>query len=47
LLPRLQAQAEVGWTPKEKKDFSNFEQRLTEDYKRLKKLEMNYRDHRK
>jgi hexosaminidase len=47
LLPRLQAQAEVAWTQKNLKDFNNFEQRLIEDYKRLEKLEINYRDHRK
>jgi hexosaminidase len=47
LLPRLQAQAEVGWTPKEEKDFEGFKKRLETDYARLKKMGINYRDHRK
>jgi hexosaminidase len=47
LLPRLQAQAEVGWTPKEEKDFEGFKKRLETDYERLKKMGINYRDHRK
>lgn len=47
LLPRLQAQAEVAWTPEEKKNLNNFKKRLIEDYKRLDKLGINYRDHRK
>ena len=47
LLPRLQAQAEVAWTKQELKDFNNFEKRLEEDYKRLDKLGINYRNHKK
>ena len=47
LLPRLQAQAEVGWTPKENKDFEDFSKRLEIDYLRLDKSGINYRDHRK
>jgi hexosaminidase len=47
LLPRLQAQAEVGWTNKELKNFEDFEKRLETDYLRLEKLGINYRDHRK
>lgn len=47
LLPRLQAEAEVAWTPKKLKDFSDFEKRLNKDYKRLTKLGINYRDHNK
>ena len=47
LLPRLQAEAEVAWTPKEKKDLSDFEKRLTTDYQRLTILGINFRDHRK
>lgn len=47
LLPRLQAQAEVAWTKKELKDFKDFEKRLEGDYKRLDKLEINYRNHKK
>ncbi len=47
LLPRLQAEAEVAWTPKDKKDFNDFEKRLETDYQRLTKLGINFRDHRK
>jgi hexosaminidase len=47
LLPRLQAQAEVAWTPKEMKNPEDFLKRLEADYPRLKKLGINYRDHRK
>lgn len=47
LLPRLQAQAEVAWTPKEMKDQENFLKRLEVDYLRLGKIGINYRDHRK
>jgi len=47
LLPRLQAEAEVAWTPKDEKDFSDFEKRLEVDYQRLTKLGINFRDHRK
>ncbi|WP_340112916.1 beta-N-acetylhexosaminidase [Maribellus mangrovi] len=47
LLPRLQAEAEVAWTPKEKKDFEDFSKRLEVDYLRLNKAGINYRDHRK
>jgi len=47
LLPRLQAQAEVAWTPKEEKNLEGFLKRLEQDYKRLDKLNINYRDHRK
>lgn len=47
LLPRLQAQAEVAWTPKELKYFSDFEERINNEYKRLDKLGVNYRNHNK
>ncbi len=47
LLPRLQAQAEVAWTPKELKDFPDFEERLMIDYQRLEKLGVNFRHHKK
>ncbi len=47
LLPRLQAQAEVAWTPKEEKDLQGFLKRLEQDYKRLDKPGINYRNHRK
>ncbi len=45
LLPRLQAQSEVAWSKKELKDFGDFEKRLMIDYKRLDKLNINYRNH--
>lgn len=47
LLPRLEAEAEVAWTPKNKKDFADFEKRLNIDYKRLDKMGINYRNHNK
>lgn len=47
LLPRLQAQAEVGWTKKELKNYDDFSKRLLIDYKRLDKLGVNYRNHTK
>jgi hexosaminidase len=47
LLPRLQAQAEVGWTQKELKNFDDFAKRLETDYLRLEKMGVNFRDHRK
>lgn len=47
LLPRLQAQAEVAWTPRELKNFEDFGKRLTVDYQRLDKLGINYRNHLK
>ena len=47
LLPRLQAEAEVGWTKKELKDFEGFSKRLETDYLRLEKMNINFRDHRK
>ena len=47
LLPRLEAEAEVGWTKKENKDFSNFEHRLDTDNLRLEKMGINFRDYHK
>lgn len=47
LLPRLQAEAEVGWTPKELKNFDDFAKRLEADYQRLEKMGISFRDHRK
>ena len=47
LLPRLQAQAEVAWTNKDLKDLQDFKKRLDVDYVRLKKLGINFRDHKK
>ncbi len=47
LLPRLEAEAEVGWTKKENKDFGNFEHRLDTDNLRLEKMGINFRDYHK
>ncbi len=47
LLPRLQAEAEVAWTPKNMKSFPDFEKRLNRAYKMLDKLGINYREHNK
>ncbi len=47
LLPRLEAEAEVAWTPKDKKDYPDFEKRLSIDYQRLDKMGINYRNHNK
>jgi hexosaminidase len=47
LLPRILALSEVVWSPKEKKDFADFEKRVIVDYERLKKQGINFRDHRK
>jgi hexosaminidase len=47
LLPRLQAEAEVGFSQKDNKDFEDFEKRLAVDYQRMKKQGGSYRDHRK
>jgi hexosaminidase len=47
LLPRLQAQAETGWTKKELKNFADFEKRLETDYKRMEQLGINYRNHKR
>jgi hexosaminidase len=45
LLPRLEAQAEVAWTKKELKNFPDFGNRLNNEYKRLDKLGISYRNH--
>ena len=42
-LPRLTALAEVVWTPKEKKDYANFLDRLREHLTRLQALDVNFR----
>ena len=47
LLPRLEAQAEVGWTKKELKNYEDFTQRLDADNKRLEKMGINFRDFKK
>ncbi|WP_236646298.1 beta-N-acetylhexosaminidase [Gemmatirosa kalamazoonensis] len=41
--PRLVALAEVLWTPRERKDFADFQQRLTRHFARLDALDVNYR----
>jgi hexosaminidase len=41
--PRVSALAEVVWTPKERKDFSDFSTRLPIHLKRLQILDVNYR----
>lgn len=40
--PRLLALAEIGWTPGEKKNFAEFEQRLQQNYGRLDQLKVDY-----
>ncbi len=47
LLPRLQAQAEVGWTQKERKNYDDFIQRINIDNQRLDKLGITYRNYNK
>ena len=42
LFPRLAAVSEVGWTPKEKKDFKSFVARLDDYESILKELGVNY-----
>ena len=41
--PRLTALAEVVWTPKEKKDYANYLERLREHLTRLEALDVNFR----
>lgn len=41
--PRLAALAEVGWSPREKRDFREFQGRLKTHLKRLDALAVNYR----
>nr|WP_262910939.1 beta-N-acetylhexosaminidase [Sphingobacterium sp. SRCM116780] len=40
--PRLLAVAETGWTAKDKKDFTNFSNRLNHHYDRLNELKVDY-----
>ncbi|VAW15864.1 beta-glycosyl hydrolase [hydrothermal vent metagenome] len=47
LLPRLCALAELAWTPKEGKDYTDFLIRLDTDYKRLEMAGINFRNHHK
>ena len=42
-LPRMCAMAEVLWSPKSKKDYNNFFQRLEKHTKRLDRMGINYR----
>ena len=41
--PRMSALAEVVWTPKERKDYANFLERLAPHLQRLRALDVNYR----
>lgn len=43
LFPRVCALAEVVWSPKDKKDFADFEKRMDTEYKRLDTYKVNYR----
>ena len=43
VFPRIDALAEMTWTPREKKDFTNFQQRLQTQLKRYDRWEINYR----
>ena len=40
--PRAIALAEVGWSAKENREFSNFKKRLDEHYRRLDQMNVNY-----
>ena len=42
MFPRILAVAEVGWTPKEKKDYDDFERRLNNTLVRLDNHNINY-----
>ncbi len=41
--PRLCALSEIAWTPRDQKDFKDFEKRLPEHLKRLDAMDVNYR----
>ena len=43
VFPRMDALAEITWTPKEKKNFNDFEQRLQTQLKRYDKMKIHYR----
>ena len=47
LFPRICALAEMVWTPKEKKDYNNFESRMNTEYNRFDMWGINYKDYRK
>ena len=42
IFPRAAAVAEIGWSPKENKNYQNFLHRLTTHFKRLDQLNVNY-----
>lgn len=42
LFPRLDALSEILWSPKEKKNFSNFQKRLKTQFKRYDLIKVNY-----
>lgn len=41
--PRVSAFAEVTWTPRDKKDYAEFLERLSKHLQRLAILDVNYR----
>ena len=43
LFPRICALAEMVWTPKDKKNFPDFEKRMDTEYRRLDQFHVNYR----
>lgn len=43
VFPRMDALAEISWTPKEKRNFNGFEQRLQTQLRRYDKKKINYR----
>ncbi|WP_132051913.1 beta-N-acetylhexosaminidase [Pseudocnuella soli] len=43
VFPRIDALAEITWTPREKKDFTDFQQRLQTQLKRYDRWNINYR----
>lgn len=45
IMPRQCALAEVLWTPKEKRNYSNFTDRMLHNFKRLDLLKVNYARH--
>jgi hexosaminidase len=45
VFPRVCATSEVCWTPKEKKDFKSFKERMVTEFQRLKLYGINYCDH--
>ncbi len=42
LFPRIAALSEILWSPKEKRDWKDFEKRLTEQFKRYDQWKVNY-----